>query len=408
MKPVEIEFFIDNKTKSGVNEIIAGFDKTDNKAEALRNKIAMVEKQLSDLQQQAEQGIDIGSSGSESVDALRAKLAKLQEELKNVNKTAVSTKMIPPEIGAIKTKFNGLNMSIQQIARELPSLAMGPQMFFLAISNNLPIFADQLELARKEFQAITATGDKAVPVWKQVLSSIVSWQTALAVGITLSVTYGKEIGNWVKNLFSAGQKLKSMEESIRDVNRAIIEGNSGIGEQTTTFKTLQLQWIESGRSASFLNKFIEENKESLEKLGISINDVNDADNIFVKNSESVLEALNLRAQAMAAQKLAIDTYEKAAKKRFEIDEKIKEGVTEAVTYRAPSTGYSTPYTFRHREYTEEEKEEMYKEVDVLNAQAKAYLNIGNAKKKEASDTLKANNIKEQKKYNKKKIRQSLT
>lgn len=36
-------------------------------------------------------------------------------------------------------------MSIQQIAREMPSLAMGPQMFFLAISNNLPIFADEVK-----------------------------------------------------------------------------------------------------------------------------------------------------------------------------------------------------------------------------------------------------------------------
>ena len=33
------------------------------------------------------------------------------------------------------------------MAREMPSLAMGPQMFFLAISNNLPIFTDELALS---------------------------------------------------------------------------------------------------------------------------------------------------------------------------------------------------------------------------------------------------------------------
>ncbi len=59
---------------------------------------------------------------------------------------------------------------MQQIARELPALAMGPQMFFLAISNNIPMFTDALASARKEYEALTAAGKKATPVWKQVLS----------------------------------------------------------------------------------------------------------------------------------------------------------------------------------------------------------------------------------------------
>ena len=45
-------------------------------------------------------------------------------------------------VGNYASGWNGLNFSIQQLARELPSLAYGPQIFFSAISNNLPIFAD--------------------------------------------------------------------------------------------------------------------------------------------------------------------------------------------------------------------------------------------------------------------------
>lgn len=90
---------------------------------------------------------------------------------------------------------------IQQLARELPVLSMGPQMFFMAISNNLPIFTDELARARKGVRGDDCQRAKGVPVWRQVLSSLLSWQTALAVGITLTVAYGKEIGNWVTNLF---------------------------------------------------------------------------------------------------------------------------------------------------------------------------------------------------------------
>ena len=118
-----------------------------------------------------------------------------------MKRTAVAGKNVlpkPGDIAATTQQYNGLNVSIQQMARELPSLAMGPQMFFMAISNNLPIFSDELSRARKEYQAMVAAGEAGVPVWKQVLSSIVSWQTALAVGIMLLVTYGDEIASWVK------------------------------------------------------------------------------------------------------------------------------------------------------------------------------------------------------------------
>jgi hypothetical protein len=39
-------------------------------------------------------------------------------------------------------------MSVQQIVRELPSAAMGLNMFFLAISNNLPILTDEIKRAK--------------------------------------------------------------------------------------------------------------------------------------------------------------------------------------------------------------------------------------------------------------------
>ena len=80
--------------------------------------------------------------------------------------------------GAATAQFNMIGMSMQQIVRELPSLAMSPQMFFLAISNNLPVFTDALSQARKEYQLLTAAGKAATPVWKQVVSSLLSWQTA--------------------------------------------------------------------------------------------------------------------------------------------------------------------------------------------------------------------------------------
>ncbi|MER8322349.1 hypothetical protein ABS243_19425, partial [Acinetobacter baumannii] len=82
-----------------------------------------------------------------------------------------------------------LSMSIQQVGRELPSLAYGPKVFFSAISNNIPILADEIKRARTEYKLLKESGQSAIPVWKQVVSSLFSWQTVLTVGITLLTLY---------------------------------------------------------------------------------------------------------------------------------------------------------------------------------------------------------------------------
>lgn len=91
-------------------------------------------------------------------------------------------------------------MQFSQVARELPSLAMGPQMFILAISNNLPMLADAIADVRKQNELLAASGQKGVPVWKQLGKALLSPQTALIALISLGIVYGKEIGNWVKTL----------------------------------------------------------------------------------------------------------------------------------------------------------------------------------------------------------------
>lgn len=161
--------------------------------------------------------------------ALLAQIKVIQNELSAAEQ---ASGRFQRNVGNYSSAFNGLGMSIQQIARELPSLTIGINMFFLAISNNLPIFVDEIQKARKEYAAYleelrkgNTEVKKIAPVWKQVASSLFSWQTALVVGITLLTAYGKEIFNWVGNLVS-GKKavldLLSVEQEMALArNRAI-------------------------------------------------------------------------------------------------------------------------------------------------------------------------------------------
>lgn len=126
---------------------------------------------------------------SNVVDNLKRQYQSLGKEAATASEALEnSTKRVTP-------RFNSLNVSVQQVARELPALAISANTFFLAISNNLPILADSISAVRKENLELIASGQKAVPVWKQVAGSLLSWQTALVAGVTILSMYGEEIFN---------------------------------------------------------------------------------------------------------------------------------------------------------------------------------------------------------------------
>ena len=221
-EPVEIEFLLKNRTKSGMAEVESGLDSVQQDASKTQAVIATLREEMQRLQQQVAAMPTLDQSNNIAmIEALQAKIGELESDLSRISKTAKSasastknTTLVPKDAAKAQSTFNGLNMSIQQIAREMPSLAMGPQMFFLAISNNLPIFADNVQRAREEYDMLVKSGQKGVPVWKQILKSLFSWQTALTTGIMLLVMYGKEIGNWVSELVGGKSALDEMRESM--------------------------------------------------------------------------------------------------------------------------------------------------------------------------------------------------
>ncbi|MCS2936922.1 hypothetical protein [Bacteroides faecis] len=220
-------------------------------------------------------------------------------------------------------RLNNVKMSMQQIARELPAMAMGPQMFFLAISNNIPMFTDALASARKEYEALTAAGKKATPVWKQVLSSLFSWQTAMATAITLTVVYGKEIGNFFSQLVKGRKTLTDLADAQVKVNESMDAAD--LSKKIITIRSLQDRWNDLGDNLKEKKEFIKDNADEFKKLDVAVNNVNDAENLLVDNTAAFIEAMTLRAEAAAAFKLASEEAEKALKAQIEIDKRKEKG-----------------------------------------------------------------------------------
>ena len=165
------------------------------------------------------------------VDALRNNL----EQIRSAGQSAAGGL---GQVGDIAPRFNALNMSIQQVARELPAFAYSASTGFMAISNNLPILADAISNVRKENAALVAAGKTAVPVWRQVASSLLSWQTALVLGITALTMYAPQIISFVRNLFDLSDGANESRRALE----ALRSTTQSYGESLLQ-ETNQLRYI---------------------------------------------------------------------------------------------------------------------------------------------------------------------
>lgn len=190
----------------------------------LRAELSKLNAQYDNLSRADREG-DIGKGLQENIN-------KVTKEIKDAE---FATQRFYRNVGNYP---NQLGMSVQQIARELPSLTMGANQFFLAISNNLPILADNIKLARQEYAEAVAQGQQATPVWKQLLTSVISWQTALTVGITLLTVYGKDIVEFVGGLFKQKEAFDASAKAAEDYNKTMTEARTQGAKDVAQLQTL--------------------------------------------------------------------------------------------------------------------------------------------------------------------------
>lgn len=190
-----------------------------------------------------------GQTMLKNIESLDAKIKELDASM------GVHTR----NVGNYASGFNMLGFQIQQVARELPSLAYGPQIFFSAISNNLPMLADEIARAKKSVDELKKAGQTFTPVWKQIASSIFSWQTLLVAGVTVLTLYGKEITNWVASLFKGKTTIDASAAALERFNSAMAQGSVSAQSELTKLNLLY-------RAATDLSKPYEERAEAVKKL----------------------------------------------------------------------------------------------------------------------------------------------
>lgn len=275
-----------------------------NSAEGSYNRLsaqyALNKIRLNQMSAAEREAADSGKKLEAETNAIYQQMIKLQEATGNYRLS----------VGHYQKTWDGLGISISQVVRELPAAAVSLNTFFLGISNNIPMVVDEINRLRKQNELLRAEGKATVNVTKSIVKALFSWNTALVVLLTVFSMFGGEIISWIGSLFKGKAAVISMNDALDNIAEELKETNGGYGDNIVSIKQLQQEW-KGLKTTAEKNQWIKDNKSEFDKLGIAVNDVTDAENIFINNTEAVINALKLRAKAAAAQELASKKYEEA-------------------------------------------------------------------------------------------------
>lgn len=350
-----------------------------NSAEGSYNRLsaqyALNKIRLNQMSAAEREAADSGKKLEAETNAIYQQMIKLQEATGNYRLS----------VGHYQKTWDGLGISISQVVRELPAAAVSLNTFFLGISNNIPMVVDEINRLRKTNELLRAEGKETVSVTKSIVKSLFSWNTALVVLLTVFSMYGKEIITWIDKTLSGRDAAKSFEDALEDLNDELGKGSTGsYGQQIAVLRRLSENWKDLGGNIKAQTQWIKDNEKEFSKLGITIDSINDANNAFVDNTESVVAAYKARAKAEAALNVVSQQYQKllVAENKAEL-EKVREYgfFDKTISYfKALWGGISGPDSdlsleTRLKKQRQRNVESLQKDADALEKEVESYFNV---------------------------------
>lgn len=204
----------------------------------VQTKLNSLSNEYKDLATRKEMGLSLTTKEEQRYLSLQNRIQTYDKTLKAVDATMGKHQR---NVGNYASAFNPLSNSINQLTREMPAFTYSVQTGFMALSNNIPIFTDAIQNAVKQNKELIAQGQPTTSILKQVAGALFSFQTLLGVGITLLTVYGKEIGNWIKELNGASQALDELNENQKAFYNSKKEGKKeSITERTELEKYVRV------------------------------------------------------------------------------------------------------------------------------------------------------------------------
>lgn len=275
-------------------------------------------------------------------------------EINSTNKSVSNTIPIVGKFNdTVKNSANSVKVTseeLERLKRNSPAIA--------AVLNKQADAAKGLADGTSQAAKATTAFSKATTALKTI-GNVTVW-IALATAIGLAIN---KVIDYVSSIRTAAKEQEEFRKSITDATNQISSKSIAI------FKELQIAYESVGDSADDKRKFIEQYSDKIKETGLNITDVKTAEDAFVNNTGNYVEALEARAKAQAIEQAAIKLYEEYLNKRTELENKIEDtNFGEASAWQAfkATAMFWKDYSNTIYEYTKQNKENTYKQLDDLN------------------------------------------
>lgn len=230
--------------------------------------------------------------------------------------------------------FAGENENMQKIMVKIQSLmaiTIGLREVQLMLDKDEAFMLVTLRKAKDLYTAAITRMSVALGISNVAAKALMATLTlGLSVAITAVITLVS------KYISKTREAKKAQEEFNSKVVEAAINPVASILELSATYNRL-------GDNIKAKEKFIEDNRDKFEDLGVSVKSVAEAEKLLIDNKEKFIEAQMFKAKALAATETATEKYKEALQKELEL-ENTPEKLTQTVQ-RVREGGYGRPATF---------------------------------------------------------------
>lgn len=278
-------------------------------------KLTALKREYREIAVRKDLGLKLTDQEAKRYEFLAGKIDRYDTALKA---TDASMGQHQRNVGNYKQAWNGLGNSVSQLAREMPAFANSMQTGFMAISNNLPMFFDEIKKINDQNKVLKANGEQTTSVFKQLSGSVFSLSTGLSIGVTLLTVYGAKLFEYVSGLFGAKEGLNDYQKAQKWSNEQTKKSNEFVAENSAKLVQNLMHLKNTNAGSKERSKLI---KEINEKYGTHLQNLKDEGKFQAQINQTVLDYIAYQKQKFKVQQYE-DAIEANLKKQSELNQKI--------------------------------------------------------------------------------------
>lgn len=288
---------------------------TETKHVTLQTKLRAVKDEMIQLRDAGQKGSSQYSQLKDQAIAYQNELTAMNKELKALSGSTSITALVDSMgllSGGLATAnglvvlLSGNNKNLDELMVRLQatmSAAIGIQQIQNALSKESSVIQNVMavqSLARSRAEALATKNTIGATIAQRAFNLVAKANPYVLLATALVTVVGALL------LFSG--KTKKAVEDQEKLNKAIADGAA---ESIVKYKLLQTQWNSFNGDIKKQKKFIEENKDKFHELGVEVDNVKDAEKFLIEQSDAVVNAFKLRAEAAAYAQIATEKYKQA-------------------------------------------------------------------------------------------------